>query len=113
MTTDINPCIVDGEPTCSGEECPALCVYRMSSSYFPCIPGLRRLLAEARGALRLAESAIADECNDGCESEEDRAAGCVFDAPEPCAVGVALRAVRTVLYAPAPSGADGGEGEGK
>jgi hypothetical protein len=69
MTTDINPCIVDGEPTCSGEECPAqvlsngffICSIQsepkidgksrtvaLANAGHLCIPGLRRLLAEAR-----------------------------------------------------------------
>jgi hypothetical protein len=60
---------------------------------------LRNLLADAMGALRLAEPIISDDCNDECESADDRAAGCVFDGPDPCSVGVALRAIRAVLAA--------------
>lgn len=58
----IRPRLIDGEPTCSGEECPALDLRQPDSLSFcrlmpneprnpqgrPCIPGLRRLLAEAR-----------------------------------------------------------------
>ena len=56
MTTDINPRLIDGEPTCSGEECPYIRIDDSCANTGDlCDPvcevplsRLRRLLAEAR-----------------------------------------------------------------
>lgn len=58
-----------------------------------------------RNAVNMAESVLAEECNDFCESEEDRNNGCIFDTGEACRMGAALRALRGAALA----AADGGE----
>jgi len=83
--TDINPRIVDGEPMCSGEDCPS-CVYAdkegkadprcayirepMRWPYTPCVPMLRRQRDEWKDMARKV-SALLDEI--GTERDEARA----------------------------------------
>lgn len=106
---EIRPRLIDGEHYCAPLTCPArdTCIWRsrmnsIMSADAPCPPMLRRLLAEAR------------EERDRRYTHEEVATW-LFEYHgryREKTLTEFVRELRAVRAAPAPSGADGGEGEG-